>query len=229
MKELGGSIPGLVRNAEGPGIKRLFYSQRDIALILNKTLAPGYGVLKAGTVLAQNISAAGNKGLLVPYVPVYGDMVFGTDAALGVAPMVLNGSSAKVYVSLQDSYKFVVGDQLYFENTTGDGLVDCGVITAITRTDARYAEIDCGAYTATNATIAKSAYVFVKAGTTPFSLAKYILDKDVDTGKGEDAAGGLASCVYSNAMLYSASLINCTSEAITSLGAVVDGQFTILK
>jgi hypothetical protein len=232
MKGLGGSIPQVVNNPEGAGIKKLFFSKRDIALIKDKTLAAGYGVLKAGTVLSKNTSAAGNAGLLVPYVPVYGSQVaaLNTDAALGLAAMVANGSSGHVYVSLNDSYKFVVGDQLYYQNTSGDGLVDCGVITAIDRTTSGImADITCGAYVATNATVAKHAYVYVVSGSTPFSIAAYILDKDVDTGVGEDAVGALASVVISNAILYTTSLINCTAAAITSLGAVSDGQHIILK
>lgn len=232
MKNLGGSIPQVVRNGEGGGYKRLYFSQPEHALIKDKTFAAGYGVLAAGTVVSENTSAAGNKGKLVPYVPVYGNQVaaLNNDAAKGVAAMVANGTSGHVYVSLADSYKFVVGDQLYFQNTSGDGPVDCGVITAIDRTTSGIqADISCGVYTATTATVAKHAYVYVVSGSTPFSIAKYILDKDIDTGTGEDAAGALGSVVISNAMLYSASLVNCTSEARTSLGAIVDGQHTILK
>ena len=232
MKVIGGSIPQMVQNPDGAGIKKLFHSQRDIALILDKTLAPGYGVLKAGTVLCVNTSAAGNVGKLYPYVPVYGSQVaaLNTDAALGIAAMVANSSSGHVYVSIEDSYKFIVGDQLYFENTSGDGLVNCGVITAIDRTTVSiYADIACGAFTATNGTTAKHAYVYVVSGSTPYSIAKYVLDKDVDTGTGEDAVGALATVVLSNAILYTASLINMTAAAITSLGAVTDGRFTILK
>lgn len=228
MKSLGGSIPHVVRNGEGPGYKRLFFSRRDQALIKDKTLAPGYGVLKAGTIMAQNISAAGNVGLIVPFVPVFGSMVLGTDSALGVAPMVANGSSGKINVSNADAYKFVVGDDLFFENTTGDGLVDCGAITAIT-IGTLYATITCGAYTATNATIAKGAYVYVEAGTTPYSIAKYILDSDVDTGTGSDAEGALAPVVLSNCILYTASLVNVTAEALTALSGTADGPHIVLK
>ena len=232
MKGLGGSIPQVVQNGEGVGIKRLYYTQVENAIILNKTFAPGYGILKAGTVVSQNTSAAGNKGKLVPYVPVYGSHIaaLNNEAAIGIAAMVANSATGHVYTSIVDSYKFIVGDQIYFQNTSGDGLVDCGVITAIDRTtDSTRADIACGSFTATNGTIAKHAYVYVVSGATPFSVAKYILDKDIDTGTGEDAVGALGTVVISNAALYSASLINCTAAAITSLGAITDGQLTILK
>lgn len=232
MKTLGGSMPQVVQNPEGQGYKRLFYSMREHALILNKTFAPGYGVLEAGTVCCVNTSAAGNKGKVYPFVPAYGSQVaaLNTDAAIGVAPMVANSSTGHVYVSIDNSYKFIVGDQIYFENTAGDGLVDCGVITAIDRTtNPIYADIACGAFTATNGTIAKHAYIYVVSGSTPFSVAKYILDKDIDTGTGENAVGALGSVVVSNAVMYSSSLINATAAALTSLSASTDGQFTILK
>ena len=228
MKTLGGSIPQMVRNGEGKGYKRLFFSRRDQALIKDKTLAPGYGVLEAGTIMAQNISAAGNVGLLVPYVPVYGSMTLGTDSALGVAPMVANAATGLVYVSNDDAGKFVVGDDLFFENTSGDGLVDCGAITAITL-GTLYGTIACGAFTATNGTIAKGAYVYVEAGTTPYSTAKYILDSDVDTGVGADGAGALAPVVMSNCILYTASLINATAAALTALGGTEDGPHIVFK
>jgi hypothetical protein len=232
MKGIGGSIPQMVRNPEGAGIKRLYFSRPEQALIKDKTCAAGYGVLKAGTVMSVNTSAAGNNGTLVPYVPVYGNQVaaLNTPAAIGTAPLVANGVTGHVYVTIQDSYKFVVGDQLYLQNTAGDGLIDCGVITAIDRTTSgQMADISCGAYTATNATTAKHSYVYVVSGATPFSIAKFILDKDVDTGVGEEAAGALASVLISNAILYTGSLVNATTEALASLGAITDGPHTILK
>lgn len=231
MKSLGGSIPQLVRNPEGQGIKRLFFSQRDIALIKDKTVSASYGVLRAGTVMAENTSGAGGKGKLVPFVPVSTDVVLGTDSAIGVSAVVANGATGHIYVSKADSYKYAVGDQLYFDNDSDEGPVDCGDITAIDRTTSPiYADIACGSYTATNCTVAKKAYVYVETDASdPYSKAKYILDKDIDTGTGEDAAGALTSVVISNAILYKASLINCGDDAVSDLSAVVDGPHLILK
>lgn len=233
MKGIGGDIPQMVRNPEGAGIKRLFFSQRDIALIKDKTCQAGYGVLKAGTVVACNASSgSANLGKLVPYVPVYDTPVtFGTDSAIGAARMVADGSSGHVYVSLEDSYKFAVGDEIVFENASGEGPVDCGHISAIDRTTSTiWADITTEAYTATNATVAKTAYVYVKSATSdPWSTAKFILDKDVNTGVGEEAQGALASVVISNAIVYTNSLVNMTAAAISALSAVQDGQHTIIK
>jgi hypothetical protein len=148
----------------------------------------------------------------------------------GAAAMLKDSATGHVYVGIDDSYKFVVGDELYFQNTAGDGLVSCGAITAIDRTTSgQYADISCGAFTATNGTVAKHSYVYIVSGTTPFSIAKFVLDKDVNTGFGADAAGALATILISNAILYTGSLVNCTAAAVTSLSAVVDGPHTIIK
>ena len=60
---LGGSLPQFNRVPEGAGIRPLFHSVRDIALILDKTIKAGYGILKTGTVTA----ICSNTGKLYPY------------------------------------------------------------------------------------------------------------------------------------------------------------------
>jgi hypothetical protein len=226
------SIPQINRYAETPGVKALFHSVRDIALIIDKTVQAGYGYLKAGTVMAINLSTLGGgaQDKLVPYVPISTGVTFGTDSAIGVAPMVQNGSSGHVYVSLEDAYKFEVGDELYFDNDSDEGPVSCGAITAIdVTTSTLYADISCGAYTATNATVAKKAYVHITTGASgEYTTAAYILDADIDTGVGEEALGAICSVVVSNAILYKNNMTNLTAAAIASLG-VVDGRFFILK
>jgi len=242
MKTLGGSIPQIINNAEGPRLRRLFFSQREIALIMAKTFAPGYGYLQAGTVCALNASAAGNGGMLVPFVPAPEVLGIGQTDTEVIAMLVVDGVSDTIQVSVRDSYKFVVGDELICQDLAGDGAVDAGVITAIDQTsDTRFATITCGAYTATNMTVAKKAYCYVKTGAaTPYSTAMYVLDKDIDTGIGPDPnlsnmyaqqqpAGANASVVVSNAILYKSSLINASAAALVSLGAISDGQFVILK
>lgn len=230
MKNIGGDTPQIVRNPEGRGIKRLFYSVRDIALIKDKMVAPGFGVLAAGTIMSTNTSAAGGKGTLVPYVPVYNKVTFGTDSAIGISPIVADGVTGSVKVSIADSYKYQVGDDLVAENNAGEGPLALGAISAITRTDARFAIITCGAYTATNITVAKNAYIYTEAGASdPWSTATFIIDKDIDTGVGEEAAGAQTSVVISNAVLYTSSLVNATSEALAAIGGVLDGQHIILK
>ena len=225
------NMPQMNRYPEVPGIKPLFHSVRDIALILDKTVQGGYGYLKAGTVMAINISTGGGGGYgkLIPFVPLSGDVVLGKDSAIGVAPVVLDSITNHVYVSLDDSYKFAVGDFLWADNDSDEGPITGGVISAIDRTTSTlYADITVAALTATNVTVVKKSYVYVMGGASGNNEAAYILDKDIDTGYGSEALGALTSVVVSNAILYKNSLINMTAAAITDLG-IVDGRFFILK
>jgi len=226
------STPQMNRYPEGYGIKALFHSVRDIALILDKTVQAGYGYLKAGTVMAINLSTGGGHGNLVPYVPeLYSDVVFGTDGAIGVAPMVANAITNHIYVSIDDSHKFVVGDYLYADNDDGYGPVSGGIISAIDRTTSTlFADITVASLTSTNLTVANKAYAYVYQGSSGVPEAEYILDKDIDTGVGATAAGALTSVVVSNCILYKNSLINLTEEAIVDFsGSAVDGRFFIMK
>ena len=59
---LGGDIPQMNRMPEGRGSKPLFHSVRDIALILDKTVAAGYGVLRIGTVMAEDAFSKNGAG-----------------------------------------------------------------------------------------------------------------------------------------------------------------------
>lgn len=225
-----GSIPQINRAPEGAGIKRLFHTRREVSLIIDKTLQGGYGYLDAGTVMMINMSDAGGKGKLIPYVPVYGSLTLGQKSALGVAALVQDAASGTIKVSIDDSYAFEVGDDLYLENSSGEGPVKAAAITAIDRTDSRWAAITTTAFSHGNFTVAKSAYCYVQGSESdPYAAAAYVLDQAVDTGYGVGCLGALASVVVSNAVLYKNSLINMTTEAISSLSAVSDGQFIILK
>lgn len=230
MTGIRSSVPQMNRYPEGAGIKALFHSVRDIALIIDKTVQAGYGYLKAGTVMAINCSDAGGKGKLVPYVPISTSVVLGEVSAIGVAAIVKDCASGHVYVSIEDSYMFEVGDDLVLDNDSDEGPVAAAAITAIDRTTSTiYADITTTAFSHTNFTVAKKSYVHVKAGASgEYTTAAYVLDKDVDTGVGTEALGALTSVVVSNCVLYKNSMYNLTAEAIASLGAV-DGRFFIMK
>lgn len=231
LKNVRSSIPQITRGPETPGIKPLFHSVRDIALVLDKTVQAGYGFLEAGTVMSINCSTAGGKGKLVPYVPISTKVVLGEDSQIGVAAIIKDCISAHVYVPIADSYMFQIGDDLVLDNDSDEGPIEALAITAIDRTTSTlYADITTSAFVATNFTVAKKSYVHVKAGTSgEFNTAAFILDKNIDSGYGEDALGALTSVVVSNCVLYKNSLVNLTTEAIASLGGVIDGRFFIMK
>jgi len=225
---LGGDIPQMNRVPEGLGIKPLFHSVRDIALVLDKTLQSGYGVLRIGTMLAVNAVT----GLAVPYITDDHQ-----DANVGRAYLVNDVASAAdvCYTTLEDAYKFQVGDELMLvrDNSSAPEYHAGGVITAIdVTTYVNRAEITfttaIGAVTTYS--LANDVNIYVSSGTTgKYSLCKYILDKDIDTGTGEFAVGALTSVVLHNAVLYESCLVNNDAQALTDLGAVEDGRFVILK
>lgn len=224
------NTPQMNRYPEVPGIKPLFHSVRDIALILDKTVQAGYGYLKSGTVMAINASGAGGVGKLVPYVPISTAVVLGADSAIGVAPLVQNAASGHIYVSMEDSYKFEVGDDLVLDNDSDEGPTIAAAITAIDRkTSTLFADITTTGFSHGNYTVAKKAYAYIKTyASDQYTYPAYILDKDIDTGIGADALGALTSVVVSNCVLYKNSLVNLTAAAIAALG-VVDGRFFIMK
>lgn len=227
---IGGSTPQLNRGPELPGHKALYYSIREIALIKDKSVQAGYGVLRAGTIMAENISAAGGKGLLVPCATTLFTV---GDVGRAFALVDVGNGTAIISVTMEDSYKFKVGDDLILANNDGGGeYKNGGAIKTIDRTTKpHYAIITFTTNVDTvNYTVANACCCYVEAGdATKLSTAKYILDKDIDTGAGEIAKGAITPVLVSNAILYTNSLVNFDAAAETALGTVDDGQHTILK
>ena len=211
----------------------MFYSEHLAALTRPITLAPGYGVLKMGTALAANASAgtAGNKGKLVPYNPT---TFTGQEDHPGRAYLVAEGTNATyvVNVTIADSYKFKVGDDLIINyDTTADE--NLGAITAIDRTTySSYAVITfTTAIGGTAFTTARFACVFVEAGgaSNNYSDCAGLLLKSVDTGTGVNAKGAIGELLLSNAVLYEGMLTNVDAAAKTGLSASSSGEFLLIK
>jgi hypothetical protein len=229
---IGGSTPQLNRGPEIPGYKALYFSIREIALIKDKTCQPGYGVLRAGTIMAENISnlTTGGKGLLVPCATTLFDV---GDVGRAFALADVATGVAIIHVTQEDSYKLKVGDDLILANNDGGGEYGNGgaIISIVRDTYPHFAVVTftTGIVTANN-TVAKALCCYVEAGGSgKLSTAKYILDKDIDTGVGEIAQGANTPVLISNAILYTNSLVNFDAAAATALGTVDDGQHTILK
>jgi hypothetical protein len=204
--------------------RRLFYSDEAIVMQIPVQLSAGYGILKAGTSLAKNTSAlaTGNTSKFFPYSP---STITGTEIAPGRAYLVqptVNGSPL-LYVGMDDSYKFKVGDDIMvIDNTTsGENL---GAITAIDRvSNTHMAKITATA----------------NAGATPFTTARFafvaaegydacvgILGKSVDTGVGANAVGAAATLLLKNYVLYTAGLVNVDAAAIVDLSLTSIGLYT---
>lgn len=219
-----GDSPNILYGPMQTDYRRLLYSDEAILMQVPIQLAAGYGILKAGTALAKNNSAltTGNKAKFFPYSPA---AITGTEIAPGRAYLVqptVNGSPL-LYVNMEDSYKFKVGDDIMVidDTTSGENL---GAITAIDRvSNTHMAKI-----TATT-----------NAGATPFTVARFafvaaegydtcvgILGKSVDTGTGANAVGAGATILLKNYIAYTAGLINVDSAAVADLSLSTIGLYT---
>lgn len=227
---VGRDIPSIVYGTQ-VDYKRLYYSDPNAALKVPVTIMAGYGQLEMGTALAKNLSAAGGVGKTLPYNPT---SFTGAEDHPGRAYLVANSGTTDtfVYVSMNDSYKFAVGDDLIINDntTTAENL---GAITEIDRTS----ETHRAKITATAAiggvafTTARKAYVCVEGGdaTNNYSDCVGILEKSVDTGTGEDAKGALATMILGNAVLYTGALTNVDAAARTDLSASTYGIYTYMR
>lgn len=221
---LGGSIPQINRSGITPGVTPLFHSVRDIALIIDKTCKAGYGYLKAGTIMALNSVDSD----LVPYP----EAAFETNLVNAKAFLISDTGAAgtTLEVVAEQAYKFSVGDSIVIVDDTTPA-EDLGAITDIVFADNGIATITITtAIGGTAFTVANMASIVCKSDTAAgFTKAVYILDQDINTGTGADALGANTSVVISNAVLYSAPMLNLDAAAITDLGVTVDGRFTIVK
>lgn len=218
-------IPSIIFGGQ-EDYKRLYYSDPNAALVLPITISPGFGVLKMGTAIAENGSAAGNDGKFLPYDPTA--TITGAEVAPGRAYLVQSSGAvaSDLYVTMDDSYKFIVGDDVIIndDTTTAENL---GAITAIDRTTYTHmAKITVTTATgATSFTTARFAYITLEG----YDTCVGILEKSVDTGEGVNAKGALANLIVSNAVLITGMLTNVDSAALTDLSASAFGSHTVIK
>ena len=206
--------------------KRFYFSRREIALLLEKTFKAGYGVLPIGTVMAEDFN---DHNMLVPYTP---DTIDYKDVSRVFLLQDLTAGTSML-VDIMESYKLRVLDYIVLSDT--DGTYETERISAIDRTT--YASIGQAVVTISQCagtfTVAKKACCWVKArteaDTNKCSLAKYILEMNVDTGAGDRAVDGLGSVLISNAVVYIASCVGMDATAISALGVLTDGVYYILK
>lgn len=228
-----GETPYVVRGNE-EGYKRLFYSNPNNALMRDVTIQAGYGVLRAGTPLALNASADGGKGKYVPYAPTTPDSSDVTQKAN--AFLVSDaGTSTIVYVTMEDSYKFEVGDDLiiYDTSTKTTSAENLGAITEIDRTTYQHmAKITFTSAISGDFDVSRSAAVHIECGadnTNGYSDCAGILANTVDTGEGEDAKGALAPMIISNAILYEGLCEGLDAAAKTDISASSNGNLLVIK
>ena len=205
--------------------RKLFKSQREVALLLEKTIRGGYGDILAGTVMAEMTAAPYD---LVPYIP---DTISTTD--VGRIFLVNDNITAATFkIWAEDRGKLKATDVIVLTDT--DGTYEEATVSSIAE-DAGgrtwTVTLSGATTTAGGFTVAKSANCYLKAGASgKRSTAKYILDQDVYTGDYENPGPGAQTSVFlSNGILYKNMMIGLDTAAATALGAVVDGNFVIVK
>ena len=223
---LGGMAPQVNRGGwNALRERKLFYSQREIALLLEKQIRGGYGDLLAGTVLAEMTAAPYD---LVPYIP---DTISATD--VGRIFLVSDNVTTTTFkIWAEDRGKLKAADVIVL--TDSDGAYEEATVSSLAEdTGGRTWTVTLSGATVTvgGFTVAKSANCYLKAGASgKRSTAKYILDQDVYTGDFENPTpGALTSVFLSNGILYKSMMVGLDTTAATSLGAVVDGNFVIVK
>lgn len=221
---LGGNVPqvnltGMTRTV----MTRLFFSRRESALLLGKTVRGGFGHLNAGTVMG----AIAGDDRIVPFAAV------GAASPLGKSFLVadaVNGN-ANITVSLSDSYRFQPGDPVVLYNSNAGGtymrttIVAAGITRGATTANIELtAAVDAATYTMANGVFLAHRTGADAADATSLAAA-YVLDQDIYTGEGIETIqpdGALGSVVVSNAILYADVIENINANALTALGMVRD-------
>jgi len=214
-------------------LKRLYHSEPLAALKVPITIAPGYGQLEMGMSLAINLSAAGNVNKFYPYNPTSFSGAGAADHP-GRAYLVQStgGATTSLYVTIDDSYKFIVGDDVIINDneTTAENL---GAITAIDRTTYGHMAVITVTVSAggTSFTTARFAYICVEAGTSDnlYSDGVGILEKTISAGIGSDAQGANATLIIGNCVLYTGMLTNVDSAFRTDVSAATIGNYTYIR
>ncbi len=220
---MGRDTPSIVYGGQ-EDYRRLYYSDPMAARKVQGSIMAGYGVLKMGTAMAKNGSAAGSIGKLIPYDPTANTGAEITPARAFLVQST-GGAVNDLYVAIADSYKFAVGDDVYINDDTTT-LEQLGAITAIDRTTYSHMAVITvtSATGGTSFTTARFAYLAVQGGDTCVG----ILEKSVDTGIGVNAQGALMTLIRGNATLYTGMLTNFDAAAISDLSASSWGQYTEL-
>ena len=212
-----GDTPYVFRGGQTDG-KRVLKSKRDYAIIKSITIPPGYGVVPSGQIMGIITESTSRKGMYVPRcprTPAAGQLDVAGAAYITAAP-----STYYHYVTMEDSYKFAIGDHVAIADsgTTGE---DLGAITAIDRTT--YTHI--AMITVTNSisgsfAVSRGAWLFIQSKTTAgYDQSQGVLLGAVDTGSGENAQGGDGALVVKNAEFYESGLVNYDSDVATDLSS----------
>ena len=187
--------------------KRLFYSRREQALILEKTVRGGFGILEMGQVMTQ----VHGVDYIVPY---------GANGASALAANITAGDT-KVLLTLTEQYKFTDGElvTLVDDNDSENAVIDSADVSG------EYFAITLTGSITNNYTIADDGLIKHRAGSN-----LYVMDQEIDCGDDNNALeGALTSVVISNAVLYQDAVIGMDNTALTFLNGLEDGIFYVIR
>lgn len=230
-----GDTPYMVRGGQIDRREIFGPCNLDAIIQIPVTIPAGFGYIPAGAVMGVITESTNRVGQYVPYTPqaAAGGLAAALETLFGASYLLADptDSSTTLEVTMNDSYRFEVGDHIAVLDSNTVAL-DGADITAIDRTTYK------DKATLTHATISGAVGVDMAQGacvihqtktSTPFQAAVGILVGGVNTGVGANAKGSHGVIVLSNAILNKGALYNLDSGAITALGAVVSGNLVILK
>lgn len=235
---LGGNIPQM--NREGftkLRQKMLFYSDRSVALLLPKMMKGGFGNLEAGLPLANMYDTSNNKlDKLVPYAPAidWSDLDAANDPARVLLQQDVSATGTKIYINASKVGRFSDDDVVVLAESSGPTYEEAVIDSIDDEYNEVMAEITLSGELSNAFATANSACVYHKSdtssdGNTHLSKAIGIMDQEVGTGDAENPNGAQTSMFVSGGILVTNALQNMDSQAVTDLGATVDGMYTIFK
>ena len=226
-----GQVPyGVNRGGQTDG-RRILRSRRENAIIKSIQIPGGFGIVPSGQVMGIITESTNRVGQYVPRVPKTPSA--GVTNAVGITYVTATPSTYYAYVTMEDSYRFAVGDHIAIADSAANDSTaeDLGAITAIDRTT--YTHVAMITFTnsvSATFTVAQGAFIWIQTLTTyEFFKAQGILLGAVDTGKGEDAKGGQGALVVGNAEFYESGLYQYDSDAQTDLSSTDLGDTIYLK
>ena len=220
MSTIYGDTPHVINGIPYPDFPKLLYSDLRAAMTVPVTVRAGYGQLPIGTLLSRNAV----DGKYFPYDPYNASdksgSVTGAEYAPGRAYLVVDSgtTSTTLYVTNDDSYKFVVGDNVHIcdDTTTKE---DLGAITDITRGTNGRATITVTTQTGgASFTVARFAFIAIEG----FDTATGLLMKSVDTGEGSLAKGANAELLVGSAVIYGGYVKNNDASELAIGGSSSD-------
>lgn len=226
-----GSKPQQNDLGQEPGLRPLYYSNPNNALLKDVTVRRGYGELPAGTVLCRTLSAYGE---CVPYTP--NDHTAAHATRMFAVSDISTGTDV-ITISEADSFKLAVGDTLVVAyDDTGLKSIDGGLIISIGATGTTRVVTFTNAIPASSDfTVANGVHCYVASTATVVADAKnvmplFVMDRPVDTGTGTNAVGALVSVVMSNAILMKDMIRDYEASMFTTgLSGFVDRRHFILR